>query len=88
MRTTVTLDPDVAEKLNRYAHRNRISFKRALNELVRRGLQAQRQDAEKTPFQVVPHRGGFRPGIDPNRLNQLLDELEVEDFAHEASESR
>jgi hypothetical protein len=34
---------------------------------------------------VQPHRGGFRPGVDPARLDQLLDELEVEDFIGEAS---
>jgi hypothetical protein len=29
---------------------------------------------------VQPHAGGFRPGIDPDKLNQLVDELEVGDF--------
>jgi hypothetical protein len=28
--------------------------------------------------------GGFRPGIDPGKLNQLVDQLEVEDFIAEA----
>lgn len=83
MRTTVTLDPDVAEKLKAYAHRGHLSFKQALNELIRRGLQSQQQATKRARFQVEPHHGGFRPGIDPARLNQLLDELEVEDFIGE-----
>jgi hypothetical protein len=33
---------------------------------------------------VQPHAGGFRPGIDPGMLNQLVDQLEVEDFIAEA----
>jgi hypothetical protein len=30
-------------------------------------------------FQVEPHACGFRAGVDPDKLNQLLDELEVEE---------
>jgi hypothetical protein len=33
---------------------------------------------------VKAHAGGFRPGIDPGKLNQLVDELEVDDFVGEA----
>ncbi len=88
MRTTVTLEPDVAEKLKSYAHREKLSFKQALNELIRRGLSAQQEPARRARFEVKPHHGGFRPGIDPGRLNQLLDELEVQDFAREARGDR
>ena len=40
MRTTVTLDPDVAAKLKRVARERDISFKEALNSSVREGLQS------------------------------------------------
>ena len=37
---------------------------------------------QKVPrFTVVPHAFGLRPGVDPDRLNQLVDELEVEELA-------
>lgn len=88
MRTTVTLDADVAAKLKELAHRRRASFKETLNDVIRRGLSAQvgtREAAER--YVVEPHAGGFRPGIDPNRLNQLLDELEIGDFESEARSS-
>ena len=88
MRTTVTLDADVVEKLKAYAHRGKLSFKQALNELIRRGLQAQQPSDQRAPFKVQPHHGGFRPGVDPARLNQMLDELEVQDFVHEADENK
>lgn len=38
MRTTVTLDPDVLELLQRVSHRTGRPFKRVLNEAVRSGL--------------------------------------------------
>ena len=88
MRTTVTLDADVAAKLKELAHRRRASFKETLNDVIRRGLSHQlgaREAAER--YVVEPHAGGFRPGIDPNRLNQLLDELEIGDFESEARSS-
>lgn len=83
MRTTVTIDPDVAERLQTYAHRHGLSFKKALNDLLRRGLQAQ-STATRSEFQVEPHRGGFRPGVDVSRLNQLLDQLDARDFIDES----
>jgi hypothetical protein len=80
MRTTLTLEPDLAKKLKDLAHRRGQSFKQTLNEVVRRGLAAQEARPKKARYVVTPHRGGFRPGIDPRKLNQLADELEVEDF--------
>lgn len=88
MRTTVTLDSDVADKLKAYAHREKLSFKQALNELIRRGLRAQQEPSKRGRFKVKPHHGGFRPGIDLGRLNQLVDELEVRDFTREAREKQ
>lgn len=88
MRTTVTLDSDIVVKLKRLAHRRGCSFKVALNEVLRRGLSAQAHAATLDPFVVEPHSGGFRPGIDPVKLNQLVDQLEAEDFVKEARPSR
>lgn len=84
MRTTLTLEPDLAKKLKDLAHRRGMSFKQVLNEIVRRGLAAQAQTARGAPYKVAPHHGGFRPGIDRDKLNQLVDQLEVEDFSEEA----
>ena len=60
------------------------SFKQTLNDVVRRGLAAQAHGPQRTRYSVEPHRGGFRPGIDPGKLNQLVDQLDVEDFIEEA----
>jgi hypothetical protein len=89
MRTTVTLEPDLAARLKEYAHRRHTSFKAALNTLLRRGLAAQEPTAsQRRRFAVEPHSGGFRPGVDPIRLNQLVDQLETEDFVRETSAER
>ena len=40
--------------------------------------------SEPPRFRVVPNRSGLVSGVDPLRLNQLNDQLEVEDFADES----
>jgi hypothetical protein len=72
MRITVILDPDVAEKLTRLAHARRVSFKETLNGVLRRVLAGQETAAAAKPFTVKPHRSAFRPGVDPQKLNQLI----------------
>ena len=32
-------------------------------------------------FKVEPHAFGFKPGIDTDRLNQLVDEMEADEAA-------
>lgn len=88
MRTTVTLEADVAAKLKRLAHLNRRSFKSTLDEVLRRGLAVQERAATQRPFVVEPHSGGFLPGVDQARLNQLADQLEAEDFSRKAGSPR
>jgi hypothetical protein len=81
VRTTLTLDDDLAAKLKDFAHRKRLSFKDALNFILRRGLTA--QDAGRRaakPFRVDTFRSPLRAGVDPIKLNQLADELETQDF--------
>ncbi len=84
MRTTLTLDPDVAARLKELAHQQRTSFKAVVNGVLRRGLSAQDAARPPEPFTVEPHASGLRTGVDAQRLNQLADELEVEDFLRES----
>lgn len=80
MRTTLTLEADVARKLKELARRQGQSFKAVVNEAIRRGLSSNVE--APAPFVVVPHDSALRPGIDASRLNQLVDELEVESAFH------
>jgi hypothetical protein len=74
MRTTLTLDPDVARMLEEEAHRRRVSFKEVVNDALRRGLS---RSSEKVPrFRVTPHVARLQPGIDRAGFNRLADELE------------
>jgi len=79
MRTTLTLDDFVAERLQQEAVLGRKSFKETVNAVLRRGLGVD-QPKPREPFRVQPHSSAFRAGIDPARLNQLADELEAEEF--------
>lgn len=88
MRTTVTLEADLVAKLKKLAHRRGLSFKATLDEVLRRGLAARERAGAREPFVVEPHSGGFRPGVDPAKLNQLADQLEAEDFVREAGTPR
>ncbi len=79
MRTTVTLDADVEQLLREAMQRGRKTFKETLNEAVRRGLKGSRRGGEP-PFVVRARPMGLRPGIDPARVRDLDDELELEEF--------
>ena len=81
MRTTLTLDDEVAKQLQERARRSGESFKEVVNETLRRGLRSGEKPSRRLPrFEVQPKACGFRRGIDVLRLNQLNDELEMEDF--------
>jgi len=75
MRTTVTLDDDVAAKLKRLTRSRGISFKEALNSTVRRGFE--RGDAKPRPYSLPPpQRLEARPGVNLDKALQLAGELE------------
>lgn len=79
MRTTLTLDPDIAERIEQELRHKGRSLKTVVNEALRRGLGMMPVEPAARPFQVKPHSFGFRPGIDLDKLNQLVDELEIEE---------
>lgn len=78
MRTTLTLDPDVARLLKEEAHRQRKPFKQVVNEAIRKGLGPAPDARSQERFRVRPHRTTLRPGIDIGSFNRLVDELEDE----------
>jgi Ribbon-helix-helix protein, copG family len=73
MRTTVTLDADVAARLRQTARERGISFKEALNSAVRAGLAAGRT---ATPYRTPSRSLGLRPGINLDKALQLASEIE------------
>lgn len=77
MRTTLTVEDDLGRRLKERARREGRSFKDVVNEALRRGLTAQEVRENSEPYRVETFRGGLRPGVDPLKLNQLVDELEI-----------
>ncbi len=89
MRTTLTLDDDVAVRLQELAQRRGKSFKDAVNDTLRKGLNAATAPSPVPDrFRVEAAARGFRPGVDVYRLNQLVDELDLDRFEGEATGDR
>ena len=79
MRTTLTLDDDVAQVLRETARNSGRSFKEVVNETLRHGLATDATPIRRVPrFRVQPKACGFRAGIDLKKLNHLVDEREIE----------
>ena len=81
MRTTLTIDADVELLLQREIRRTNRSMKAVVNDALRVGLGIRGKPARPPRFKVEPHAFGFRPGVDVDRLNQLVDELEASEVA-------
>ncbi|MEA2337669.1 MAG: hypothetical protein QOE82_1676 [Thermoanaerobaculia bacterium] len=75
MRTTLTLDPDVAKLVRETVEHERLTLKKVVNDALRRGLKPR----EARPvLRVVAHSSPLQRGLDPRGFNQLADELEDE----------
>ena len=80
MRTTLTIDPDNAERLRKLAHRSRLPFKRVLNDVLRLGLRGENMGEPEPPFVVEASPMRLKAGIDPMRLSQFEAGLDVAAF--------
>ena len=81
MRTTLTIDPDVERLLQQEIRRTDKSLKAVVNDALRRGLGMQGKPPRPSRYKVKPYAFAFKPGIDVDRINQLVDELEVDELA-------
>ena len=81
MRTTLTIDDDLAEALRERAHTARRPFKDIVNEALRAGL-AQRTRLRARRYRLTPASlGGVRPGFNLDKALALADALEDEGIA-------
>jgi class 3 adenylate cyclase len=78
MRTTVTLDEDVAARLKQAARERGVPFKVALNDAVREGLRDRTKPAQR--FRVQARPMGVRPGVNLDKALRLAGELEDEEI--------
>jgi hypothetical protein len=79
MRTTLTIDPEIAERLREEVALGKRPLKVIVNEALRRGLGLEEVKPAGS-YRVQAHSSRFLPGVDPGSLNQLADELEAAEF--------
>lgn len=75
-RTTLTLDDDVAAKLEAEVRRTGRSFKQTVNACLRRGLTEAPPRAGRRAFKVEARDMGLRPGLDLDNVEELLDQVD------------
>ncbi len=89
MKTTLTLDDDVADYLKEQGQIHDKPFMQVVSETPRRGMEAPAppesaadsgKDSMLPPFKVIPFNSGFAPGVDPNNPKHFLDEPDVENY--------
>lgn len=76
VRTTLTLDDDVAAKLKAAARRTGLPFRAVVNDTLRRGLVSVRAPARE-PFHISPRSlGGLKAGVQIDDVAALLEQVE------------
>ena len=83
MPLTLTIQDDVAALLEAEAVQRQQSVPVVAMSLLRRALAANtapesRPTSVGEPFRIQPHLGGFAFGVNPAKLTQLADELDLE----------
>ncbi len=89
MRTTLTLDEDLAAALKAAAHRAGRPFKTVVNEALRAGLTAQGRQPRPRRYRLEPTAlGGALPGVDLDRALRLADALEERAIADKLAQRK
>ena len=76
MRTTLTLDDDVAALVKAEVRRSGDGLKETVNRLLRQGFTAAQHDRSEAPFRVEPVLISRRPGMNYDKISELIEELE------------
>jgi hypothetical protein len=80
IRTTVTLDDDVVERLKEESRSRGVPFRALLNEAVRSGLLAMKSRVSSRPFKIKPINLGASQGLNYDGLGALLGVAEGENW--------
>ena len=77
MRTTLTIDDDIAVKLKTEAKRAKDkTFKEIVNETLRLGLLARKELKQPPEFRVKSRRMGYRKALNYDNIGELLEQIE------------
>jgi hypothetical protein len=76
VRTTLTIDDDIARLVEDEVRRSGDTFKGTVNRLLRQGLMAKQETDKSKPFEVTPFPLGLKPGFNYDCISELLEEAE------------
>jgi Ribbon-helix-helix protein, copG family len=76
VRTTLTLDDDVAAKLRAEVRRSGKPFKEVLNQALRAGLTPCARQKKPPPFKIKTFAMGLRPGLNLDDVWGLIEQVE------------
>ncbi|MBV9045439.1 MAG: hypothetical protein JO167_02485 [Alphaproteobacteria bacterium] len=79
MRTTLTLDPDNAIRLERLRKERDAAFKDIVNDAIRRGLDSIERVEGKKPFELPLLHCGKPNFSTPEELKELMAQIQEED---------
>ena len=89
MRTTVTLEDDVATELERIVFETRKSFKSVINDLLKRALRDRKKAALDVPFFLPAHHsGGLVDGLAWSDIKKIDQEQEEDYFMQKLRDNR
>jgi hypothetical protein len=72
IRTTITLDEDVLERVKQESRSRGASFKTTLNDLLRVAL-AEKPKARRKPFKIRPTSMGYYPELNYDKVEALIE---------------
>jgi hypothetical protein len=85
VRTTVTLDEDVAQQIEQRMRERGATFKAVLNELLRRGLQS---SDDPQPYVSPTFPLGVRPDVDIDKALALASAMDDEEVARKLERAK
>ena len=79
MRTTLTIDDDIAHKLKSVAARQQKSFKEVVNQALKKGLSTSSKQSSTQRIKLKTQSLTYHKGVDEVRIKDLLDEIDLGD---------
>ena len=81
MRTTLTIDDDLAKRLKERAYQTGSPFKQVVNNALRTGLGQIDKPRRRSPYKCRSFSLGHPPKTDIDRALKLADEIESDEIA-------
>jgi hypothetical protein len=79
MRTTITLDPDNVARLEKLQKERDVTFKEAVNDVIRRGLNEAEKPFRPQPFKTPVFDLGEPSFRTPEELKELINKIQEDE---------